>query len=313
MELFCLVFDLYCKALVFWCELFWTKKDEESYLELSMVDKIETYQSSVIQHGKQSDRVYLMKLKEDNYSSVISYAEKLAQDNNYTKIVAKIPENLKNVFLSKGYKNEAFVENFFSGEKNLHFMSKFFSKQRELIQNKNELKNVQQKSILKIENKFVSDSPNNFEIRKLENSDIKAMIEVYKKVFSTYPFPIFDVEYLRKTMEKNILYIGAFSVEKLVALASAEMDFEHKNAEMTDFATLFEYRGNNLSFLLLKELEKEIKKIDIITCYATARANSIPMNLTFSKSGYIFGGRLVNNTGICGNIETMNVWYKNLF
>jgi hypothetical protein len=34
------------------------------------------------------------------------------------------------------------------------------------------------------------------------------------------------------------------------------------------------------------------------------------MNITFAKRGYNFGGRLINNTNICGGTETMNIWYK---
>jgi hypothetical protein len=36
------------------------------------------------------------------------------------------------------------------------------------------------------------------------------------------------------------------------------------------------------------------------------------MNATFAKAGYSFGGTLINNTNISGDIESMNVWYKNL-
>ena len=33
------------------------------------------------------------------------------------------------------------------------------------------------------------------------------MIEVYKKVFKTYPFPIFNDSYLKKTMEENVFIL----------------------------------------------------------------------------------------------------------
>lgn len=39
---------------------------------------------------------------------------------------------------------------------------------------------------------------------------------------------------------------------------------------------------------------------------------SAGMNITFSKTGYRYGGRLKNNTNISGNIESMNAWYKHL-
>jgi len=55
-----------------------------------------------------------------------------------------------------------------------------------------------------------------------------------------------------------------------------------------------------------------MKNKGIKTAYTIARAMSAGMNVTFSKTGYRFGGRLKNNTNISGNIESMNVWYKYL-
>jgi beta-lysine N6-acetyltransferase len=36
------------------------------------------------------------------------------------------------------------------------------------------------------------------------------------------------------------------------------------------------------------------------------------MNKTFAALGYRYGGTLVNNTQICGDLESMNVWHKPL-
>jgi hypothetical protein len=36
------------------------------------------------------------------------------------------------------------------------------------------------------------------------------------------------------------------------------------------------------------------------------------MNFVFAGAGYAFGGTLVNNTGISGRLESMNVWYRPL-
>ena len=38
--------------------------------------------------------------------------------------------------------------------------------------------------------------------------DAEEMVNVYRTVFSTYPFPIFDPRYLRETMEDNLVYFG---------------------------------------------------------------------------------------------------------
>ena len=36
------------------------------------------------------------------------------------------------------------------------------------------------------------------------------------------------------------------------------------------------------------------------------------MNITFAKAGYTYGGRLINNTNISGQIESIKVWYREL-
>jgi len=98
----------------------------------------------------------------------------------------------------------------------------------------------------------------------------------------------------------------------LAALSSAEMDIQGSNVEMTDFATLPEYRGRGLAQFLLQEMEGAMTHKGMRTAYTIARAVSPGMNITFSRRGYQYGGTLVNNTQISGSIESMNIWYKSL-
>jgi putative beta-lysine N-acetyltransferase len=115
-------------------------------------------------------------------------------------------------------------------------------------------------------------------------------------------------------MEEGTVFAGIETDGELVALASAECSFQHdkRYAEMTDFATLPDARGNGYALQLLSFLEQEIKEKGILTAYTIARAISPGMNVTFGKADYQFGGRLHNNTDIAGNIESMNVWFKSL-
>jgi putative beta-lysine N-acetyltransferase len=140
----------------------------------------------------------------------------------------------------------------------------------------------------------------------------EAMSRVYETVFPSYPFPIHDPGYLRETMRSHVDYFGILREGEIVALSSSEMDLKGSNVEMTDFATLPEYRGLGLAGFLLQEMEKAMKGRGIHTAYTIARAVSPGMNITFSRRGYIYGGTLVNNTQISGTIESMNIWYKSL-
>ena len=138
------------------------------------------------------------------------------------------------------------------------------------------------------------------------------MAEVYRSVFPTYPFPIHDPEYIRKTMSSHVLYCSITCGGSIAALSSAEMDRKKQQAEMTDFATLDQWRKRGFARILLSFMEDEVRRQGTETAYTIARAVSPGMNLTFASCGYTYGGRLVNNTQISGSIETMNVWYKSL-
>ena len=136
---------------------------------------------------------------------------------------------------------------------------------------------------------------------------------IFKAVFKTYPFPIFDADYLSQVIKKKqAQYFCIRKEERIVAIAAAEIDADNRGAEMTDFATLPEFRGQGLAKCLLAVMEQSMTKKGMKTAFSIARALSPGMNILFAINGYYFGGTLVNNTNIAGDIESMNVWYKQL-
>ncbi len=277
-----------------------------------MTDLIEKTDNLLIQHGKENNRVYLMKFNENASLDVIQHLNTLAKENEYTKIIAKVPESAKDFFIDNGYISEAYIKNFYHGKKDTFFLSKFLSKDRSNFKHKNEIFNTIQFALEKCQKNAPAELEKAFSIKKLTQSNTPQMIPIYKKVFKSYPFPIFDEKYLLKTMNSNVDYFGVFFNGKIIALSSSEMDLDSQNTEMTDFATLPEFRGKGLALNLLKVMEKEAVKKGIKTSYTIARSASLSMNIIFSKMGYEFGGTLVNNSNICGKIEMMNVWFKNL-
>jgi len=150
-------------------------------------------------------------------------------------------------------------------------------------------------------------------VRQLDLSDVEQIADIYRKVFLSYPFPIQNPGYILETMKENVSYFGVKQKGRLIAVASAEIDFEGRNAEMTDFATISDYRGHKLGQRLLTKMEKEMKAIGILTLYTIARLQSIPMNKVFLKHQYQYAGTLVRNTNISGSIESMNVYYKQIY
>jgi len=138
------------------------------------------------------------------------------------------------------------------------------------------------------------------------------MIQVYEEVFESYPFPIYDPDYIKETMMAHCQYYGVFDQEDLIGLSTCEINHKEKNVEMTDFAVLPRYRGQKLAKALLVIMEKAMRKQGISTHYTIARSQSLPMNMTFRSLGYEYSGTLWNNTQIAGTIESMNIWVKQI-
>lgn len=278
-----------------------------------MEDKIEKFGDSVLQHGKINNRIYLMKLATNDAHNIVPELDKLAAKNKYAKIFAKIPAQTLPAFTAGNYLVEGFIPRFFSNKTDCFFVSKFIDESRKVIP-ESELKLFGELMLTTIKSTRLKYKHSlQFKLEKLSAVDAKAISAIFKKVFKTYPFPIHDPEYILETITRDkTRYFGIKDGTKLIGVSSAEIDILNKNAEMTDFAVLPEYRGHGLAFRLLTMMELEMKLINIKNVYTIARLKEPGICKTFLKSGYKFSGTLLNNTNISGNIESMNLFYKHL-
>lgn len=272
-----------------------------------------TLAGATIQHGKKSNRIYLMKPGSADLQQLLPAMEELAAEQSYTKIVAKVPEHAREHFLQMGYTEEASIPGFYQGEGKALFLCKYLDQERRKVQDIQAIENVLELSSQAAHKASQNPPlPEELTLRMCTQQDAETMSSIYQKVFPSYPFPIDDPEYLKETMLSHIDYFGAETNGKLIALASSEMDLGNLNVEMTDFATLPEARGKGLAGHLLGKMEAAMQKRGMRVAYTIARAVSAGMNITFAKAGYTFSGTLWNNTGISGGIESMNVWHKPL-
>lgn len=274
------------------------------------MDKVEHYKNAVIQHGNYNNRLYILKFPDEGDQTLIAELTQLAMANAYTKVLGKIPKSKLIVFLKAGFKVETSIPLFYNGEEDCCFVSRFIDLKRAVYDPKPlhhfiaVQKHYRMQPLPKV--------PEGFTIRELGAADAGAMAAIYRQVFETYPFPVYDPGYLAATMARDVVYFGAFRDGKLLALSSSEMDIARQNAEMTDFATLPEARGFGLSKVLLNAMEEKMKDYQMKTLYTIARLYSMPMNKTFMGAGYQYAGTLINNTNIAGGIESMNIFYKYL-
>ncbi len=273
-------------------------------------DVIEDFKGCRIQHGQLNQRVYVMKWGQGCGEREISALDVLAREKGYTKIFAKVPESAGQIFLQADFREEAKIPGYFSEGEACLFLGRYLSEERAVIKEAEKIEQVLNLARGKSGEKF---KPlNELRLEKAGIEAAEALANLYKKTFLSYPFPIFDPEYICQTMRSHIDYFDIREDEKLIAAASTEKDGETRAVEMTDFATLPEYRGRGMAGSLLARMEKEASASGFRTAYTIARAVSAGMNITFARAGYAYGGTLVNNTWISGRIESMNVWYKRL-
>ena len=267
-------------------------------------------ESSLIQHGPYNDRIYLMKVAVPVPETLPAELVQKARQLGYSKIFAKVPAAVESLFAASGYLREAVVPGLFNRQEDGVFLGRLLTEGRQMEADPVALDGIVSWAETQSHAAWPLSPDSRFQLRECTEPDAQALAEIYRRVFPAYPFPIQDPAYLRQTMRGNIVYFGVEVNGKLVAASSAEYDHESSSAEMSDFATLPEWRGNRLASALLVRMEQSMKQHDIQTGYTIARAVSRGMNLTFARGGYRFAGRLINNTRISEGIESMNVWYK---
>ncbi|AHF08753.1 putative beta-lysine N-acetyltransferase [Dehalobacter restrictus] len=273
---------------------------KNQYINISDIDIYVDYRNKrlkILSHSLLSELI----IKE-----IIDYAKK----ENLGKIIVNCHKHQINIFEECGFVAEGVIDGFFQGE-DATCMSLFLDKRRE-----NSLYEEKENRIIdycvKNTNRFELTKNKNYTMRQAVPDDIPQMIQLFQAVFETYPTPIFSREYLQKVMRDHVLFMVAEEERKIISIASADLDKQHMNAEITDCATNPKYRGRNILSELIFQLETHLKRNGFVTAYSLSRAKNLGINKSLSKLGYIYRGRLINNCNISGGYEDMNIWVKAL-
>jgi putative beta-lysine N-acetyltransferase len=279
---------------------------------MNQYDTIVRRGKSVIQHGRFNNRVYVMRLDPADIPGIIRFADALALREGYSKIFVKVPESSVDLFTASGYIREAMVPCFYRGTEPAIFMAKYFEASRKEVSDPAIVSQVLEGATSHAITGSFQPLPPGFSLAVAGEDDAPGIAALYRLVFETYPFPIFDPAFLRESMQGDVRYYIVRNTHTLAAVASCEIDTRNRNIEVTDFATNPIFRGRGFASTLLHTMETEMKKEGGVLAYTIARATFPPINMVFSAAGYRFGGLLPNNTNICGAMESMNVWYKRL-
>jgi len=279
---------------------------------MTTTDAIETIGNSTVQHGHFNNRAYVMRLDPGDIPGIIPRLGALAEKNGYTKIVIRVPHGSEEPFLSAGYVTEATVPGFYNGTGAALFMGKFMVPGRAVSRSPELTSDVLAVARARSSPSYQAHLQRAYNLVQAGPDDVETIASLYRENFESYPFPVFDPAFIRETMAGDVRYFSVLHNGAVAAVASCDVNSRSMSAEMTDFATDLRYRGRGFAGCLLFAMEEHLAGLGVITAFTIARATSYPMNVTFARAGYGYAGTLVNNTNICGTMESMNVWYKRL-
>lgn len=246
-----------------------------------------------------------------NLDVLVQEVKETAQRYRLSKIIFQAKQEIKKPLLDKGFVLEGIIPAFFAGQDCFclsYFLteerqkSDYISKEEEII---NEILNAKKERQTK-------QLPPTLSLRPAGGHDVKKLVQLYQEIFTSYPSPLLNEAYVRSVINKQVYFMAVFDGEKLVSAASAEIDQKNNNAEITDCATLPEYRGKGLLTALITALEKEMWQRNLQVLCSFARAGSYGMNAVLHKLNYRFTGRMINNCHIAGRFEDMNIWVKEI-
>ncbi len=276
-------------------------------------DEILKLGNSLIQHGPASDRIYGLKLHSADMPEILDRLEEMAAQRRYGKLFIKTRSAYLDELRAREFEIEARIPEFFGPGDDGVMAGKFLDPHRVRDQDPERVKTVLQAAREAAGSEPSSPPGDGLEVREIRDPhspELQAVAACYDAVFESYPFPIHDPEFLGHAMEDGTRFFTAWEGHALAAASSMEPGGAQGTVEMTDFATLPDYRGHGLATILLTAMDEAAEESGVRVAYTIARAVSYGMNITFARRGYEYSGTLVNNTQIGGSIESMNVWYK---
>lgn len=256
-----------------------------------------------------NSRLKVLNFQGEDMPSFIREITNLAKAKDLSKIIFYVKENYKQILNDYGFKLEGTIPFFFNGDDCFSFSYFVDSKRGESPYLEKEDVIIQE--ILDSKSEIIKTQlPLGLTIKTAGKEDAEKLVKLYRDIFSTYPSPLLNVVYVKSVIDDTVHFMAVFDGDKIVSAASAEMDKENKNAEITDCATLSKYRGKGLLTNIIVALEKEMWYRNFTCLYSLARAGSCGMNAVLHKLGYSNTGRMINNCHIGGRFEDMNIWAK---
>lgn len=239
-------------------------------------------------------------------NEIIIYAKKA----RLGKIITFCKSNIITPFVESKFKIEGIVSGFFRGE-DAYCMS-FFVDNKRSLSSLWEKEDIILNSCINNKKNHTAEISDDFIIRDVYVNDLPQIIKLFSVAFNINPTPTLKYEYIKKIIQRNVLFKVALHEDKVVSVASAELDNKNLNAEITDCATYPLYSNKGILSRLINSLEFDLEGKGYNTIYSLSRAINPSINAVFSRLDYIYGGRLINNSSIRGDYEDVNIWVKKI-
>lgn len=247
----------------------------------------------------------LEEIEEMKERNIIEKVSLYGTENNLEEIAEVAEEADINLIM------EGKIDGFFNGE-DAFVYSQFLDPNRQVCKFLKQQKEIIESAIKKGPIDEVLKLSDEFSLREAQHGDVIEMANVFKQVFKTYPTPMHEPRYIKKVMDEETIFSLVTHDDKIISIASADINDKYNNAEITDCATLPEFRGNGLLTHIIAHLEDRLLERDVPNLFSLTRAQSIGMNHVIAKHGYEYRGTLVQNCDISGGYEDMNIWVKQL-
>lgn len=225
------------------------------------------------------------------------------------RIVVMAEEAVAEGLVHSGYTREATIPRFYEGEGACAVLAYALDGHR------GELTSPQ--AVAKVDELLESADPGgrprpNVATRLAEQTDAAEIAALIDRTFDQYPTPSHEPRYIAGAIEEGIPFRIVDREQQVAACASADLLREAKTAELTDCATLPEFRGQGLMQAILTDLMGDLRDLGYPTAFTLARARIPGVNLAFQRLGFELRGRMASSCRIGGGLEDMNVWSRDL-
>ncbi len=250
-------------------------------------------------------------LSYEYYGSIAPLAELLidtARQERFGKVVVVARGSDWEAFLTRGFALEASAHRYFHGAPG-NFMSYFLAAERQ-VRDRLEKEQALLQSVLEQAEAGPAPLPDGYSLVEAGPERAGELAALYDEVFASYPSPLTDPAYVQELIEsgEGLFLLAVTADGQIASAAAAEIDRTDANAEITNCATLPDFRGEGLMATLVDAVQQRLADQHIACVYSMARAHSHGMNLVLHRLGYKYRGRLIRHAHIGGDFEDLNLW-----